>query len=709
MHLADDLVSDGLRNRLVRLELHHVGRTALGARPQVGRVTEHVGERDARAHDLRVAAALHALDVTAAARQVAHDVAHELLGRVDLHGHDRLEKDRARLLQRLFDRHRTGHFEGHLRRVDLVVRAVHQLDFDVDHRVASEHAGGHGLLDALVHGRDVLFGDHAAHNLVLEHVALAGRLGRDVDDHVAVLAATAGLPHELAFDVRDRLAGRLTVRDLRLADVRLDLELAHQAVDDDLQVQLAHAGDDRLTGLLVGAHPEGRVLLSKLGERLRELVLLRLRLRFDGDVDDGVREHHRFQQQRRVLSAQRVASRGVLEPDGRDDVTRVHGVDVFAMVRVHLEQSTDALLVALRRVEDVRTRDHRPRVHAEVGELADVGVGHDLERESCEGLARVGETHDLLSRLQIVALDRGYVQRRGQVVDDGVEQGLDALVLERRPARDRRDGARDGCLPDRGLELVSRDLLVLEELREQLVVLLGRRLDQLMAVQLGLVAQLGGNLADRRIDALVVLIEEDRVHFDEVDDASELVLRPDRDLKQHGTRVEAVTHHLHDVEVVGARAVHLVDVRDARHAVAVGLAPDRLGLRLDAAHRAEDGHRAVEDAKRPLHFHGEVHVAGRVYDLDAMVLPVAGGRGRGDGDAALLLLDHPVHRRRTFVDLADLVRLPRVVEDALGRGRLAGVDMGHDPDVAGLGERILLTSHRVGSLSSIPVVTSGSG
>jgi len=53
-----------------------------------------------------------------------------------------------------------------------------------------------------------------------------------------------------------------------------------------------------------------------------------------------------------------------------------------------------------------------------------------------------------------------------------------------------------------------------------------------------------------------------------------------------------------------------------------------------------------------------------------------------DGDAALLLLDHPVHDGGTLVHLTDLVGAARVVEDALGRGGLARVDVGHDPDVA---------------------------
>ena len=67
-----------------------------------------------------------------------------------------------------------------------------------------------------------------------------------------VLARAAGLADELLADLLDRLAGRLAVRDLRAADVRVDVELALEAVDDDLEVQLAHPGDERLAGLLVG-------------------------------------------------------------------------------------------------------------------------------------------------------------------------------------------------------------------------------------------------------------------------------------------------------------------------------------------------------------------------------------------------------------------------------------------------------------------------
>ncbi len=185
--------------------------------------------------------------------------------------------------------------------------------------------------------------------------------------------------------------------------------------------------------------------------------------------------------------------------------------------------------------------------------------------------------------------------------------------------------------------------------------------------------------------AQLVLVD-DRLHVDEVDDPEEVGLGADRQLDRHGVRAEAVDHRLHAAVEVRADAVHLVDVGDARDLVLVGLAPDGLRLGLDAGDGVEQRDGAVEHAQRALDLDGEVDVARRIDDVDPMVGPLAGGRGGGDRDAALLLLLHPVHRGRALVDLTHLVGAAGVVEDPLGRRRLARVDVGHDSDVAGLFE-----------------------
>ena len=80
---------------------------------------------------------------------------------------------------------------------------------------------------------------------------------------------------------------------------------------------------------------------------------------------------------------------------------------------------------------------------------------------------------------------------------------------------------------------------------------------------------------------------------------------------------ETIDHRLHAFLEVGADAVHLVDVGDARHVVLVGLTPHGLRLGLDTGDRVEQRDRSVEHAQRTLDLDREVDVAGRVDDVDA--------------------------------------------------------------------------------------------
>src|SRR5207344_1824100 len=131
-------------------------------------------------------------------------------------------------------------------------------------------------------------------------------VGLEVDHGVAVLAAAAGLAHELPMDVRYGVAHGLAIGDLWAADVGVDLELAQKTVHDDLEVELAHAADDGLAGLLVRPHAEGRILLGQALERRGELVLVGLGLGLDRLVDDGLGKVDRLEDDRTVRIAERV-------------------------------------------------------------------------------------------------------------------------------------------------------------------------------------------------------------------------------------------------------------------------------------------------------------------------------------------------------------------------------------------------------------------
>src|SRR5207248_10295116 len=129
----------------------------------------------------------------------------------------------------LLERHPRRTPERPRGRIDLVVGAVGEPHDDVDHRIARDDTALQRLLDALLDRRDVLLGDHAADDLVLEQKTGARRLRLDRERDVAEHALAARLADE-AVALRGRRADRLAIGDLRLADVRLARELPPHAV-----------------------------------------------------------------------------------------------------------------------------------------------------------------------------------------------------------------------------------------------------------------------------------------------------------------------------------------------------------------------------------------------------------------------------------------------------------------------------------------------
>ena len=306
----------------------------------------------------------------------------------------------------------------------------------------------------------------------------------------------------------------------------------------------------------------------------------------------------------------------------------------------------------------------------------------------------------LLARLRIDTSDRRDIRRCRHEVDDGVEQGLHALVAVGRAAGHGNHLAGDRRLADDLFDVILGDLLAAEVLLHELVVLFGAGLEQLLAILLRLILHVVRD-SDLILDLAEIVLIDDGFHLDEIDDALERILSADRQLDGNRVRLEALMHHLDDVVKICAGDVHLVDIRHTRNVVFLSLAPYGLRLRLDTAAGSQNCHSAIEDAQGALNFYRKVHMARRINDVDTMVLPMAGRRSRRDRDAALLLLDHPVHRSRTIMNLTDLVVDTRVEEDTLSSRRLTGIDVSHDTDITRFLKGILSCHFYYRSLSYI--------
>ena len=453
-------------------------------------------------------------------------------------------------------------------------------------------------------------------------------------------------------------------------------------------MELAHPLDDGLARLVVGRNAERGILGSQAVERDAHLFLVGLGLRLHRQLDHGLGEFHPLQDDRVGRVAQRVAGRGLLEARDGDDVAGARFLDVLTRVRVHQEHTADLFLLVLHRVQ-VAALGQRARIDAGEGERADERIVHDLEGQCRERRIVFRRTRVRGLAVELHALHVGNVERRRQIVDHRVEQRLNALVLERRAAKDRNERHLERALADQLLEVGDRRLVALEIRFHQRIVLLDGHLDQVAAILRSLFLQIVGDVAIFELRAQALVEPDDRAVLDQVDQALEAAFLADREIQHGRTRAETLDDRVHAVIEVRAGAIELVDEAHPRNLVLVRLAPHGLRLRLHAGNAVEAGNRTVEHAQRTLDFDREVDVPGGVDDVDQVLFalalfsaPLAGGRRRGDRDPALLLLLHPVHRRGAFVHFADLIGLAGVIEDAFGRGRLAGVDVRHDADIA---------------------------
>ena len=100
--------------------LHRIRRAAARERAYVRRIPEHRFQRYERLDVAKVALRLHALDLSAAAIDVAHDVALIFVGGRHFDLHYRLQEYRTRIFHRILERKYAGHLKRHFRRVNFV-------------------------------------------------------------------------------------------------------------------------------------------------------------------------------------------------------------------------------------------------------------------------------------------------------------------------------------------------------------------------------------------------------------------------------------------------------------------------------------------------------------------------------------------------------------------------------------------------------------
>jgi hypothetical protein len=546
-----------------------------------------------------------------------------------------------------------------------VVAAVDERHAHALHRRTGEVAVLQRLLDALVDRGTETLRDDATDDLVDELVPDAFLHRLDLDVAVAELAAAAGLLLVPAVGAGLAL-DRLDVRHARLVQLHLDAEPALRPLDRDLDVHLAHAGQELLPRLRVAREPERRVLLREAAERLRDLVLVALRLRRHGEAHHRLREAERGRLEVVLGVDEHVARLHVLQLGDGADVAGAEPVRLLVLLALERHQRPEALLRVVAVVDERRVRLHLTRVHPEDRDASRERVGDRLEHEG---------------RDRGVGLDRRALLRGARhPLDQQVEQLVAPEVLRRDAARDRVDlVARDGVL-QRVRDVGVGNLLPAQVALHQRLVRLDDGVEQLRAVFLDDLLHLVRH-RNRVAFAGAARIHV-RVVVQQVDDALQLVLRSDRKLDRHAALGQLLLDGCEDAEEVGALAVEHVHEDDAREAELLGAVPHARRVHLDAHHAGDDDDRPFDDAQRRDRVGLEAGVARRVDQVDLAPLPLEVGDGRGQRHLAALLVLVPVTHGRARLDRSQPVGGPGLEEQRLDEGRLPRAPVSDDGDVA---------------------------
>ena len=161
----------------------------------------------------------------------------------------------------------------------------------------------------------------------------------------------------------------------------LDAEAALKPLDRDLDVDLAHAGEQLLARLRVATEDERRVLLGQPAQRRADLLLVAFRLRRHREAHQRLGKPDLGQLDRVLRVEQQVARHRLLQLRDGADVAGPELVGVNVILALELEQRAHALLAVAARVDERRVARDGAVEHAEDVDPPGERIGDRLEHE----------------------------------------------------------------------------------------------------------------------------------------------------------------------------------------------------------------------------------------------------------------------------------------------------------------------------------------
>jgi hypothetical protein len=172
-----------------------------------------------------------------------------------------------------------------------VIRAVIEHDTKIDHGESGEISAGGGVTDSFFYGRNVIFRNGAAENIVDELELAAAWQGFHADLAVPVLTVAAGLLLVASLHV-GFAANSLAVRNFGSLQDHFRVIALLKLRNDDFDMLLAGARDEEFLGLRIAEETQHAIFFHQFVYAGPELVFVRAALGFDGKRDGRLRQFH---------------------------------------------------------------------------------------------------------------------------------------------------------------------------------------------------------------------------------------------------------------------------------------------------------------------------------------------------------------------------------------------------------------------------------
>ena len=247
-----------------------------------------------------------------------------------------------------------------------MVRALVNSNFNVNHRITSQNAFAHGLLDALINSGDEAAWNVAANDFVHKLVACIW-VWLDAQPAVAILTGAAGLllvPALSACNSTDRLAIWDAKRNLMCGNAGSLLK----TLEKNSYLCLADCRNNGLAGVLVTLNLKSWIGVGGLLQERKELALGTALIRLNSRAIQGVGEPKRGSLNL-TGNGERVARHG-LELWNYYDVAGCGGAHISRFFTAHAIQVRKALGLTCASVDKLGTCRNSTREHLYKRKLA---------------------------------------------------------------------------------------------------------------------------------------------------------------------------------------------------------------------------------------------------------------------------------------------------------------------------------------------------